>query len=626
MARKVKEKLVEGNNDLKRALSFRDVFFLSFGGESPLLSLLTYGAVALSLGGYLAPIILLIGMLVVLVNGLVVHRLARRFTASGGYYTYAMHSLSERTGFQTGWMYLFYSMLFGSAYVIGAVYVINYVFGISPVITALAISVPAFIFLILGIRPSAKYAVFAGIAEIGVMGAFFLISTYLSHGTFYSPITYPSATNISGGRLALAVLFAMGIPSGYGAIAPISGEIKNAEKVVGRVAISVIVAGGAMAALFVYGLTNLLVSNGIDLRAASAGSGLVVINLVNTYFGSFGKYFVLILAIGAINDGVLAILSFSAAASRTIFRMGLDQALPGVFSKQRNGQPVVANLFAGLGGVLISTLMVVQFQPSTAFIALGTVAVLGGLFIHLAANFSLLRVGIRRARRKLFGGVRSLKTILYPFGEIALAISAVVITALDLVFSMFAAALFYVTFFLGWIVVGYLLSDVKEIVFRAPTTRAKGLLQKVRASDNPEWERISTMTALEIRSELPDVVVNIDDPLRIALKKCLELDAPASIVIDKDSRPSGTILLHDIISLSEGELKSYTVEDYATDQVATVRENELALNLAEVFRETGLPILAIVDNKGKFAGTVREREIIRRLASVQESLLSFKET
>ena len=117
--------------DLKRQLSFRDVFFLSFGGSSPLLSLLTYGAIALSLGGYLAPIILLAGALVVLVNGLVVQRLSKRFTSSGGYYTYAIHSLSERAGFQTGWMYLYYSILFGAAYVIGAVYVINFVFGIS---------------------------------------------------------------------------------------------------------------------------------------------------------------------------------------------------------------------------------------------------------------------------------------------------------------------------------------------------------------------------------------------------------------------------------------------------------------------------------------------------------------
>jgi dihydropteroate synthase len=49
-----------------------------------------------------------------------------------------------------------------------------------------------------------------------------------------------------------------------------------------------------------------------------------------------------------------------------------------------------------------------------------------------------------------------------------------------------------------------------------------------------------------------------------------------------------------------------------------VDANERALNPAEVFRRTGLPILAVV-SRGKFIGTVREREIIRRLASVQEN-------
>ena len=46
-------------DELKRDLSFRDVFFLSFGGMSPLLSLLTYGAVALAYGGLLSPIVII---------------------------------------------------------------------------------------------------------------------------------------------------------------------------------------------------------------------------------------------------------------------------------------------------------------------------------------------------------------------------------------------------------------------------------------------------------------------------------------------------------------------------------------------------------------------------------------
>jgi amino acid transporter/predicted transcriptional regulator len=599
---------------MKRHLSFSDVFFLSFGGQSPLLSLLTYGAVAVSLGGYFAPVIILIGTAIVFVNGLVVNRLSKRFTSSGGYYTYAMNLLSERFGFQTGWMYLYFSILFGSAYVVGTAYIVNYVFGISPAVIALAVTIPAFVFLILGVKPSAKYAIFAGVIEIAVLIGFFLFSIYFSHNTFYSPISYPGATNISAGQLALAIVFVMGIPLGYSAIAPISGEIIGAEKIVGKTMISVILIGGSLAAVFIYGLINLLVSNGVNVYSFSSGSGLAVINLVNTYFGGFGKYFVLILVVAAINDGVLAMLSLSAAASRTIFKMSLDQALPGFFSKQRRGQPIVANLSAGIAAILISTLLLIPFQPSVVFIALGTTSIFGEMFIHLAANFSLLRVSLRRMRRKLFGGFSSIRTVLSPFGEITLAFSAVIITALVLVFSMLSASLLFVAFFLGWIVVGYLLSDVKEIAFQVPNPRARS-----NKSPSSGWQKISSLTAREISSELPDVTVNANELLKVALKKCLDLDSPAAIVVDKDSIPVGTILFRDIVALNEAEINTCIVNDYASNEVVTVTGSTLALNLVEIFGQTCMPILAIVDNNGKIVGTIREREIIRKIASVQET-------
>ena len=102
------------------------------------------------------------------------------------------------------------------------------------------------------------------------------------------------------------------------------------------------------------------------------------------------------------------------------------------------------------------------------------------------------------------------------------------------------------------------------------------------------------------------------------MKQCLDLDSPAAIVIDSDNRPIGTIHLHDIVGLGEHELNS-SVGNYTLSLVARVDANERVLNLAEIFRNTGLPILAIVDIHGKFVGTVREREIIRRLASFHES-------
>jgi predicted transcriptional regulator len=127
------------------------------------------------------------------------------------------------------------------------------------------------------------------------------------------------------------------------------------------------------------------------------------------------------------------------------------------------------------------------------------------------------------------------------------------------------------------------------------------------------------LTAIEISAELPDVVVRMDDPLKAALKKFLDLDSTAAIVMGKDDRPTGTIFLRDIVALSEEELNTYTTDEYASTEVATVAGNASALNLAEVFRRTCMPILAIVDDNGKLIGTIREREIIRKIASVRET-------
>jgi predicted transcriptional regulator len=179
---------------------------------------------------------------------------------------------------------------------------------------------------------------------------------------------------------------------------------------------------------------------------------------------------------------------------------------------------------------------------------------------------------------------------------------------------MLSASLLFVAFFLGWIVVGYLLSDVKEIAFQVPNPRTRG-----NKSSSSEWQRISSLTASEISNELPDVAVNVDDLLKVALKKCLDLDSPAAIVVDKDSRPVGTILFRDIVALNEDEINTCIVSDYASNEVVTVTGNALALNLAEAFGQTCMPILAIIDDNGKLVGTIREREIIKKIASVQET-------
>jgi amino acid transporter len=74
------ESSYETRRVLRREIGLLDLVFLSFGGQSPFLSILSYGVLVLTSVGAIAPVAILLGTLMVLVNGLVVYKLSTRFT------------------------------------------------------------------------------------------------------------------------------------------------------------------------------------------------------------------------------------------------------------------------------------------------------------------------------------------------------------------------------------------------------------------------------------------------------------------------------------------------------------------------------------------------------------------
>jgi len=75
-----------------KQLRFRDLLFISFGGQAPLISMLTFGTAMIALAGSGAALAMIIATTIVSVNGLVVYCLSRRFRRGGGYYVYAYYS------------------------------------------------------------------------------------------------------------------------------------------------------------------------------------------------------------------------------------------------------------------------------------------------------------------------------------------------------------------------------------------------------------------------------------------------------------------------------------------------------------------------------------------------------
>ncbi len=594
------------SKELTRRLGFKDLFFLSFGGMSPLLSIITYGAFAYTLAGADAPIVMIIGTLLVLLNGLVVTKLSGRFSSSGGYYTYAFQALSARIGFDTGWMYIFYSILYGLAYLMGAVFIINLVFGISIYLAFAIIVIPSITFLIIGIRASSTYALYAVILEISVMIVTIILSIIITKGSLYVP--NPSVYHITTAGFFLGILFAMGIPTGYGSIAPVSGEVIDPKKNVGRSVISVIIIGGTLATLMIYSIANVIIQKGITI---SSSEQLPVVSILKNDFGKSGIYLYYAIGLASINDAILAILSFGSAASRTIFRMGVDRSFPGFFSrKDKRGNPLVAIIFTCIIMLVIPILFLLYSTPETAFIVLGTISSLGGLFIHISANFSLIRIGLRRGRRLALRAGKSIINNMKNYNEFILAVFGAVISTVVMIYSAYSTVQSYTTLFLAWIVTGFILSEVRSIVTKAPYEMDISKEGEIVAKN------LEDLTVNDSNVNTVNAVFTLEDTAKTVLDGLTEKHLTSAVIVDSRQNPVGILNIVELLLLPKSVLNLIKVSQIRLSQVVTIEENKNIPTALRYLKENNVETLAIVDSSGKCIGSLSSREILSGLGTV----------
>lgn len=426
---------------LKREMGFWEVFFLSIGGQAPFLTTLTYTTVVIVLTKEFAPIVILVGTVLVLLNGLVVSYLARRFTSTGGYFNYAFYGLSKRLGLETGMVYTYYSTLYGSAYIAGSTFLINFLLHINIWVAYLFSIVPASFFLIIGIKPSSRYAIFAALAEIAIFVIIIIISLFHANFKFYNPVQYYTKLNIPLSVVMLGLLYSIGIPTGYGSITPVSGEVRKAERNIGKAAISVIIVGGTLMSVVTYGLLNALYWNGqiSDITESHVPIIVEIIKLV----GPAGFYLILFTVV---SDGILASLAFMLASTRNIYAMSIRNLIPKIFSHLRFSNPIMASLLTIFLYFITTFPVIFKIGPFPAFLTLGALAGMGNLFIHISANFSLIKINIDSMIRKI--------------NEIAVGSTAQILSLLVLVYSLFSTKPIIAYVFLGFLVLVFIYTEM----------------------------------------------------------------------------------------------------------------------------------------------------------------------
>lgn len=434
-----KEEAEYRREEPKRVIGLKDLVFLSIGGQSPFLSILTYGVAAFLIGGYFAPIAVVLGTLIMLLNGLVSYKLATRYTKAGGYYTYAYYSLTKRLGFETGWIYLVYSTLYGSAYVLGATFVLSTIFPISPWIIATVILGISSLLAVLGMKPSANYAIFASLLEILIMAILALLFLKSTGFSFYNPLNYQIPT----GTLALAILFGSGIPTGFGSIAPLSGEVKNPKRNVPLAMIIVVLSGGLLAAFDIYAIGDHMIFYNLT------PSGTNLLSLIQNRFGIFTLIFVLF---AAVNDAVLATLSFILSTSRTAYAMSTHGFLPRFLTRLEPARGPINAVLVTLGLYAFATLLPLLLTNANSYIAfeaVGGIAMMANFFVHVSANFSLFKISLKRLRKRIL--------------EISIALSALGFTSWDLLYSISSSEPILVYIFMGLIILGFIVAEIIEM-------------------------------------------------------------------------------------------------------------------------------------------------------------------
>ena len=420
----------------RKRLSAVDLFFLSFGGQAPFISLLTFGTVMISKVGTDGALAMLIATFVVLFNGLVIYFLSARFKRGGGYYTYALYSLTSRLGFNTGWNYILYALSYGGTLLSGGAFVLYVILSsfsiqIQQWLLALIFTSLASALVIAGVKASAKYALVISSAEITALVLLSILFLYDSGWNFYNPFQVQVSLPI----LLEAVVYGLGIPTGYGSIAPLGEEAKARD--IGKTAVAVLLFGGLLATFFFYSL------GALDFTG----------NLVYYLLSRFGIIGSLILGFIALNDGTLGGVSYILANSRTVEAMARDKFLPSFLSILKKNKPLYAEIFISSIFIAVITGLSYFMGLYSAFEILGALAGLNNLFIHVSANASLVRIASKRIRK-------SVKNVI----EVIVGLIATVVSLGVFFISLPTFEKYIVYMFLGWIILGFLIAEGLEII------------------------------------------------------------------------------------------------------------------------------------------------------------------
>jgi amino acid transporter len=309
------------------SLSTRDVIAISVTILAPgMAMLLNVPGVAVIAGGS-TPLAFLLGGIACLALAAVVIGFTRRMAAAGYAYTYVSRSLGPTMGFMAGWLYTFGLVCFVPMTMAAVAYLTSDLLGLGqawwfPIfLIGMALLVALSI-----IRIAVTSRLQLAVATITIIVILVVDITVTvkggAHGNTAAPFTF--AHTEKGGFSGVFYGIILGITSyiGFESAADFGEETKNPRR---SIPIAVIAAVGLATVFYLWTTYSMSIGFGVD-NGAALGQDSFALKTIATRF--VGDTLASLVEIGALLSAFFVCVGCATAATRTLFSMGREGALP----------------------------------------------------------------------------------------------------------------------------------------------------------------------------------------------------------------------------------------------------------------------------------------------------------
>ncbi|MEM3180980.1 MAG: amino acid permease [Candidatus Micrarchaeaceae archaeon] len=359
---------------LKRAIGLREALAINLAAIIGA-GIYVISGIAAGMAGPASIIAVLISAVVSIFTGFSFAELAHSYASEGGNYEYSKEVLGNYAGFIAGIIWIFASIVSGSAIALSFAGYFDALLGIKFSEIVIAIVVIALLSLInyFGIKRSASTATLLIIINLFVLSFFVILGMFFVKASNYVPV-FPKG--IASTFVASAFIFFA--YTGFARVTMLGEEIKEPKKTIPRAILYSIVISMIIYAIVMFILIGIAPYSKVSTSSSPLAAALLI--ATKRPWASY------IISVGALLATFDVDLAMILGLSRVLFAMSRDKAIPAVFSRLNKYSVPAFSIF--IGGIVMMAMLAFAFKEIVA------ISNAGYLFSYALANLAAIKLAI----------------------------------------------------------------------------------------------------------------------------------------------------------------------------------------------------------------------------------------